>query len=369
MSGRRAETIIDELDDLDGTLYDTTDADDDNTGGAEQDDNEGGRGSSGDSEGVEDHGAASRVSDGDRNADPANTGTPVNKGQQQQNPELRPLRNGMQQDAAGNLFDANGAMVARAGSERRLYERNARMGTMLDESNTRVQQLEQQIATLQQHDAVQRQYGLTPDDLTAGLPIIGEFKRDPLSAARRVVEMVASMGYNISDILGKDAGDAIELKAVSRMLDERLKPLNALSQKEENARREQENNRAAEQQVARFFEQHENAEMHAADIDRLLGLRPELTPERAYYELRFFAQKEGLDWNKPLAPQLHERMQSGQGAQSDNVHRQQQPTRQDPPMPNGFSRNAQRPIADSEYDDANSDWSDIIDSAMRSVNR
>ena len=354
MSGRKqdGEDVVDFFDAQDGTNYDpdgeNEDDGDDSTGEADSSGSSDEDSSSGDER-------SSRARTADTDGDEA--GTPAVK--------LTALRNGMQQDAQGNLYDQKGGLIARAGSERRLFERNARMGIMVEEGSTRVKQLETELNAYKQNDGIQRQYGLTQEDLTAGLPIIGEFKKDPLSAAKRIVEMVAGMGYNISDILGKDAGDAIELKAVSRMLDERLKPLTKMSEREAAQERQQAADREAEKAVVSFFERHENAEMHGADIDRLLGLRPELSPEQAYYEIKLFAQREGLDFNLPLAPQMQSRIDSVQGVSQQTTNNRQQ-TRYNPPLPNGSAgRQRAQAVNEDQFDDARAEWGDIISAAMQ----
>ncbi len=273
--------------------------------------------------------------------------------------QLRPAGPNHLQDSKGNLYDKAGNPVARAGSERRLFERNVRMQGELDARQQQITQLQQQLQQVGNVGEEPRRLGLDADDLRVGYPIIAEFKKDPVKAARNVLEMVMGMGHNLSDILGGNAKDAVEMGAISRLIDQRMAPLHRIEQSA--ARQEQETrlHEAARQEMARFFDEHEHSSVHADAIDNLLGRRPELTPEKAYYELRLFATQHGLDFSRPLAPQLA-------NAQQQTQQNNRQPTRRSvPPMANGSRGNRQVALPDAVEVEATSTWDDIIRNTLR----
>ena len=358
MSGKPNYTAVEEFDKLDGTNY--GDGPEDQTDDA-IDESDSGDDVSDDEADASEHRSDNDGDSGDTVADSRpNTDDKVNK-QQTSNEELRPLPGNFAQDARGNLYDRNGNLLARAGSERRLYERNVRMKADLDQLTQKNQQLEHQLRTTVGLGEEPRRLGLEAEDMRVGLPIIAEFKRNPVQAARNVLEMVMGMGHNLSEILGENAKDAVEMKAISRMLDERLAPLQQITQSTEQQRREALIQQEAEREIERFFDEHENSRMHAQAIDNLIGRRPELTPEKAYYELRLFAVNNGLDFNKPLAPQLQALQQSSARDGSNN----RQTTRSAPPMANGARSNRQLAMPEAEAVDSKASWDDIIRRSMQ----
>lgn len=359
MSGKPNYSAVEEFDKLDGTDY--GDGPEDQT-----DDVNDGDDSSDESPSDKADTGEHRADDDDNSSDPSadsrtNTNDKVDGKSAKQDDELRPLPGNFAQDARGNLYDRNGNLLARAGSERRLYERNVRMKVDLDQLTTRNQQLEQQLRNNTALGEEPRRLGLDAEDMRVGLPIVAEFKKNPVQAARNVLEMVMGMGHDLSEILGSNAKDAVEMKAISRMLDERLAPLQQLTQSTEQQQRERRIHQQAEQEIERFFDEHENSRMHAQAIDNLIGRRPDLSPEKAYYELRLFAANNGLDFNRPLAPQLQALQQSSARDGSNN----RQTTRNAPPMANGVRGTRQVSIPEGEAVDAKASWDDIIRRSMQ----
>ncbi len=346
-----SESIVDKFDAEDGTDYGdgAVGGNDENAGNEEQE-------ASGDEEtGEEDTGSA-EASGSDEGEGRTNSGS-----QEQQSEQLTAIPGNLAQDSKGNLYDRNGNMLARAGSERRLFERNNRMKADLAEKDNRINFLTQQLQTNTGLSEEPRRLGLVADDMRIGLPIIAEFKKDPVSAVRNMLEMVMGMGHNLSDILGNSAKDAVEMKAIQRMLDERLAPLQEAKQSAEQQRRETGYQQQAVQEVERFFDKHENSRVHAQVIDNLLGKREGMSPEDAYYELKVFAAQNGLDFSKPLAPQ----MQANVRATPGNRQQTRTVTR---PMANGSGARRQTALPEAESLEANASWSDIISRSLKGVN-
>jgi hypothetical protein len=357
MSGKPNYSAVEEFDKLDGTDY--GDGPEDQTDDVNESDD--GADDTSDEADASEHRADDSGDSSDTTADSRPDPNDKVKDQKTSNEELRPLPGNFAQDARGNLYDRNGNLLARAGSERRLYERNVRMKADLDQLTQRNQQLENALRQNTNLGEEPRRLGLEAEDMRVGLPIIAEFKRNPVQAARNVLEMVMGMGHDLSEILGGNAKDAVEMKAISRMLDERLAPLQQITQSVDQQKREQRIQQQAEQEIERFFDEHENSRMHAQAIDNLIGRRPDLTPEKAYYELRLFAANNGLDFNKPLAPQLQALQQSSVRDGSNN----RQQTRSAPPMANGVRGTRQVSMPEGEAVDAKASWDDIIRRSMQ----
>lgn len=267
--------------------------------------------------------------------------------------------NGLFTNAKGDIVDPrDGVVIARAGSERRLFEKNMRMARDASEKDTRIEELTRQNKDIQFLNNVPQQYGLDTADVQHALALAAVFKKNPVEAARNLVELALQQGHNVSDILGKDAGDALEMRAVKQMLDERLAPLTQqrTQQSEADAQKA-----TAQRAMESFIDEHEHSDLHLPVLDRMIGDNPQLTPEKAYYELRLFCANKGLDFTKPLAPQIAALQQNGRSAQNGN----RQPTRNGS-LPNGRGTTQQhRPMDDAEQYDPRQSWDDII----RSLNR
>ena len=164
------------------------------------------------------------------------------------------------------------------------------------------------------------------------------------------------MGHNVTDILGADAGNAIEMSAVSKMLDERLKPLIAPL---ETKRVTDEQTKAAERAWQRFCDENEYADVHEVTLDRMLGENPELTPQKAYNALVQFANKHGLDFSLPLGPQIERKKSAQQNTNRNNNPRTQKP------FPNGSSARHSS-INDGEINPSD-DWASIIKKAVPGI--
>lgn len=348
--------MVNDLDDADGSSYGDGPEDEDTDDNDEQD------------AGDEDTDADGDEADGDSDGDSDDSDNPdlaardARGNQQQDAPDikgLRPVPGGLFQDVKGNLVDAKGNILARAGSERRLFERSQRQGAVLSEQQNTIQQLTQERDQLNRMIDQPRALGLDMNDLAVGYPIISEFKKNPVEAAKKIVEMVLGMGHNLNEILGQDAGSSVEMSAIQRMLDQRLAPLNQIEEQRTARIKEQENARAAEAAITRFVDEHENAGIHLEAIDNLIGRNRGMTPERAYFEIRGFAQKHGLDFSKPLAPQIE--------AVARAQNREQPQRRQSPrniAMPNGRGRPSVQTMQQGESASATDSWGDIIQRAI-----
>lgn len=355
----RIESMVDEFDDRDDDYDDDSTADP--SGDSPSDDD-----ADPDRGGDSDAGAAAGGADDDADQDdPAAVKDEPDKADPRS--EMRALPNGLLQDKQGNLIHPKtGQIIARAGSERRLFERGQRMQTELEQRGNRIQQLEHQLNETRVLNDMPRELNLSTEDLRVGLPLVSEFIKNPVEGARKIIEMVAGMGHNISEIFGNNAGDTIEMRAVARMLDERLKPLQELQTQRTQAAKDVEQRTAAQSKVREFFDSHENAEMHAEVINDLIGRRwqggdESFTPEKAYYELRVYAAQHGLDWNKPLKPQLEHQASASNGRPSQPDSTSRGPRS----LPNGHRGNtSQRSVRETEYADPMDSWEDIIRRSM-----
>lgn len=349
--------LVNQFDEADGTDYgdgpedeEFEEGDDSDEGGTEDDDDASG----GEEDGANDEGDSVDSDDGANRDRVSAQSRTVDQ-------NLRPVPGGFLQDKNGNLYNAQGQMIARAGSERRLFERSQRQGAILEEQKSTIERLAQENQQYKQAMEQPSRLGITPEDLAVGYPIIADFKRDPVGAARKMVEMVLGMGHNLQDIIGGDAGQSLDMKAVSRMLEDRLAPLNEIGKVRAQQQQQEQQRRASEAAIARFVDEHEHSGIHLDAIDSLIGKNPGMSPERAYFEIRDFARKYNLDFSKPLGPQVANMRQAG-APNRDASQRRQSP--RNIPLPNGRSRPAVRNMDQGNSASATDTWDSIINRAL-----
>lgn len=337
------EELLDNFDKNEGADYEDEILDDEDEGDDDADD-------TGDESGDSDE--AGEEGEGDEH--PAGEGG-EDGGEVDAPSKFRALPGGLFADQKGNIVDPRtGQIIARAGSERRLYERGVRVQAELENRGERLIALQKELADVKFLDDMPRKLSLTNDEVFDGLNLVAKFKTDPVGAAKDVLALVAAQGHNISDITGGQVGDAVELNAIKRMLDERLAPILGEHQSKQ---RTAEVDKQAVKKLNEFFDTHEHSTLHVDILNKTVGDNPGMTPEKAYYELKLWCAKNQLDFTKELAPQIH-RMR-------EQRNRQQTPARQQRPMANGRGRGQNtRDLHEPDYADPKSSWDDILKSIM-----
>lgn len=272
--------------------------------------------------------------------------------------QLRPLGDGVFADGKGNITDQNGRVIARSGVEARLYQTNRRQQAQLAERDRQIQTMTQQFQGLRSLAEGIRSSGLDTESVSKAINFAKRVNSgDLLGVTKDVVAMALAAGYNVTDVLGKEVGDNIDMRGVRQMIDERLAPL---TQREEALNQRAQADRQVRQAYDRFVAENDFAELHGAEIAKLCQQRG-INPQAAYNQLLQFASVNGLDFSRPLGPQIEELMSAPQRQQQNGNGRQQKP------MPNGAatrSGGVQVPVVQASADD---DWNSIISEVQRTV--
>lgn len=298
---------------------------------------------------------------GNRRGTVPDTGRQQQTGKQQQQQKVPPRQPA---NAAGDLVDPTGRVIARAGNERRFYEswRNAsiqlqKMQRDLGTRDTRIQQLEGQLRGHGEAANAPQSLGLNPQEAVAGMRLFAQFKRSPVDTLKFMLAEVQSLGHDLTGIV--DGG--VNAQAISTMLDRRLAPL---TQQHQEQRRQQEQQAQIDRQVNDFYSEFPDAHVHDAALGELLTRNPTLTPREAYFMLQNHYIKNGWDWSVPLSA-----IMSQQRAPARQPAQQQQ-TQQRQSLPNGRgARTVQQPqtrvAGQDELAHEDDSWENIIRGSMR----
>lgn len=296
----------------------------------------------------------------------------------------RPVR----ADQQGNFVDPQtGQVVARAGAERRMFERARRVEgeltntrSQLQQARHEVQRLSQAIQQQQQQQPQEpaiitsaRQRGISDNELQVGLDIVAQIKTDPIAGARFVLQSAMAQGYNLEQIIGTQDGvpnSALDMGAVRNMINSAVEPLTN-AQQQQQQREQQQND--AQQQYNTFVATHEHASVHMDAIATLCKNNPNLSPERAYYEVKMFAAQNGLDFSQPLGPQVAMRSapvtvdQMNQQLQTQQTQQTQQRAPMQPNQPPLPTSGVSSDLNIQTHGTASSDddWDSIISQSMQ----
>lgn len=275
----------------------------------------------------------------------------------------RPLEDGTFVSPSGDIVDANGDVVAKGGFASRMYQTNARLKARLEDQTRELNGLATQVGEIQSLSRSIAQAGLSNDETAQAINYASRMKRgDYLGVAKEILAIVAAQGYNVTDLLGADVGDTIEMRAVKQMLDDRLAPL----QRQEQAQtREQEIERTARANYQKFVDENEHADVHADAIARL-AQQQGINPQTAYNRLWKFAAENGFDFSQPLGPQIQLAQVAAQNRQQQRKD-VQPASRGQRPMPNGGATRGNGVASHLTESSADSDWGSIIKEVQRTL--
>ena len=276
-------------------------------------------------------------------------------------------------DAKGNIVDAAGNIVAAAGSERRHYERAQKQDKYIGTLEKDLKEARDGASMTGVLNDVPAKLGLNAQDTEMGLQAIASFKKDPVATARWMLQETMRLGYTVNQVLGENAegkvdGGSLDLAAVKAMISEQVAPLlgdrNAVQQQTAN-------DATAQREYDGFMAKHENAHIHEGTLTRLLAGNSTLTPEVAYWQLREYSAKNGLDFNLPLGPQMQAKQSAQPGQQpapAPNGNVPPQAQLQSPPpqaMPHGSSPASTPMTQEPEMASPDTNWDTIVQQSLR----
>jgi hypothetical protein len=202
-------------------------------------------------------------------------------------------------DQAGNVIDARGNIVAPAGRGRRLDEQNRRYRGLLEAKDREIQQIKAQHSEANFLNGAPAKLGLNHDETAAALDMMALFKNNPGQLVQIVLAEASAKGVDLNKILGQNIG-SVQTDAIKKMLDERFAPLDRMSKEREQ---EAKLNHAVQTRYNTFLTKYPDADPHQDAIANLMRTQG-LHETEAYFRVREFALRNGLDFNQPLGPQL-----------------------------------------------------------------
>jgi len=304
-------------------------------------------------------------------------------------------------DAANNLVDAHGNVIARSGKDRAVFERagsiyreffdqyKGRVTATLQSAQhelsglrSQVQNLQGQVQTAEAHNSQVKSMGLTPDEHLGGLRLMSQWKTDPLGTIQYLMSSAAAKGHDIKPLMNGQNLPDINTQAVMQQVNQTLAPF---QQQQQQQQKEAEIRQRAQQETDAFYTAHSDARMHDSVLAHMITKDASLTLEAAYWKLRHSVDAHGLDWNRDIPTQLAER----QAAAAQGQQQQQATLPMNGTMQQGqVNTNGQTPVmhnpgsvrggqtgsstyvapgspAATQPAGADDSWADIVNSAMK----
>jgi hypothetical protein len=139
------------------------------------------------------------------------------------------------------------------------------------------------------------QNGINNEQMLIGVNFIKEYMSNPVQTVKKMLTDLENRGYDINNL----DGEVNDKKRIEDIIEERIKPF-----KEEREKRLQYEQRRTEmqKQVQEFYNNYEHSQIHTNEIVQL-GKRIGGDYVSAYYKLREYYVKNGLDFSKGLSEQ------------------------------------------------------------------
>ena len=281
------------------------------------------------------------------------------QGTQQTRSAARKFGNLFQSDQQGNIYDTNGALIAKQGAQRAVFHR---MYPQVEAMSRELNGVRETIKNYENANEIAKREGLSLDEHGAALQMFAQWKKDPVKTLSTLLTLAEQGGRDISAIRQSTGPAVSDIRSViQEVVQEAIKPFSFLTQQQEQQREQQELLESVQTEYAAFIEDFPDAKIHEQAIANVM--RDKGVPNReAYFALRTFAAENGLDWKQPLAEQLVARnsKQQQRNPSGDGQNRRL------PPM-GGRNRSEATHVANGSMDQANADdsWDAIARQSMR----
>lgn len=264
-------------------------------------------------------------------------------------------------DAAGNIVDFAGRIVAREGAERRKWEQATPfMRGITDELYKTKTQLE----AYEKANAAALKANLTPAEIGSGFQLIAAWKADPVKTIEHLLTTARENGHDVSRLVGGQANAGLDMNAIRSLLTEEIgkviEPFKFVINDREAAQKDRQLQQEVNTSVDEFFNDFPNARHHEDVLAQMIvesGYRIDM--HKAWAMLADHAAQNGLDITKPLRPQVAARTQTGR-TQPRNTPRD---------MPNARGAATGARTNASRVADANDSYDSIIREVVQEIGR
>lgn len=260
----------------------------------------------------------------------------------------QPPRGRLPANNAGDLVDpVSGAVIAKAGNERRFFEAARTYRTQVEALNTDLVRAQAEVQAYREAASLPRELGLNNAEVSNALQFFKHWKENPVEAVKNILTEFRAMGY-----ASEELGGTVDMAAIRRMIEETVSPF---KQDREAATREAEAAANVDRELNALYTAMPWARNQQAEIISLLNADPTLTLREAALHVQAFALQRGLDLNTSVRNQMQSAPQGRQQPRANNA-------RMPAPSMTGDVPNAPRRAAPENHTASSRD---IVKSVMR----
>ena len=205
-------------------------------------------------------------------------------------------------DENGAILSADGRLIAHPGSQRKVFERVARLYQGMEVEHA---SLKEKVNGYESANLAARDAGLSLEEHTASLRLMSAWKKDKLGTLNFLLNEAAQGGIDVSSIRAGGGLDVGTLRsALTEIVKEHLQPFMPFVEQREQDAQTVELRNQAHQQLSEFYEEFPDAQMHAGAIAAIMQKKAEQgTPwsmRESYLALSAHAARSGWDMSQPL---------------------------------------------------------------------
>lgn len=253
----------------------------------------------------------------------------------------------------GDLIDpSTGAVVARAGNERRFYEAARTAQLNMQRIAGEFERVQAELDAFREAASAPRELGLSATEAANAMQWFAHWKKNPVEAAISVLTELRAMGYEVDGL-----GGTVDMGAIKRMVEEAVSPF---QQDREAVRFEQEIAQHVDSELNALYTTMPWARGQQQELINLLDADQTLTLREAALHLQAYALQHGYDLSKPLRAQVLA-AQNG-GGQQQRASRRPNNARMPAPSTTGDVPLTPRRVASASHERSNRD---IVKEAMR----
>ena len=196
----------------------------------------------------------------------------------------------------GDLIDpATGAVIAKAGNERRYFEQWRKDNTSLRNVQRELETATAHLSALREAAQLPTKLGLEPAEVDVAMKFMAHWKQDPVGAAKQMLTEVRALGHNVDDL-----GQGIDMAAMQRMIDAKLAPLTSERQQQQQ---EAAARAAIDEEVNAVMSRNPWIANQQQELIQLMDADKTLTLREAALLLKEYALEKGFDLSSSLREQ------------------------------------------------------------------
>lgn len=235
---------------------------------------------------------------------------------QQGSAAARKFGNSFFADQRGDIYSANGQLVAKQGYGRSVFHK---MYPFIEQSERELATLRNQVSSYDNANKLAKDNNLSMAEHGAALQLMVQWKKDPKKTLNDLLQVAQDRGIDLTDI--RQGGGTVDVSAfrtsVQDIVKEALAPFMPFVEQRQQDAQERELNDQVMTEYTDFMQRFPDARAHEESIANVMRDHG-MSHTEAYFAVKAFAAENGLDFSKPLKEQVLAAAQRGPSGDGNN---------------------------------------------------